>query len=134
MTEETKLRILMAHKLIREEMENEKSIKKTTTNYNNTVIYKLICKDTTVNEIYVGSTVKVPQNRYSEHRSVRKSDSPDAKTKVYKFIRANGGMDNWELEVIEVFPCTSNKAKLTREKYWTDLLKAKLNVKKQIKD
>ena len=100
------------------------------TNYNNTVIYKLICKDTIVNEIYVGSTVKARQKRYSMHRSVCKSDSPDAKTKVYTFIRENGGMDNWELEVIEVFPCASNNAKLTREQYWIDLLKAKLNVRK----
>jgi len=92
-------------------------------NYSNTIIYKIVCNDLTITDLYVGSTTD-----FAKRKSGHKSDSkrhPD--TKIYKSITTNGGWDNWQMVEIEKFPCQDGNEARARERYWFEVFDAKLN-------
>jgi hypothetical protein len=99
-------------------------------NYQNTVIYKLCSKDPNIQEIYIGYTTNI-KNRIRVHREVclypiHKSHNQC----TYRYIRENGGWNNWTYEILEEYPCNEKKKALEREKMWFDRLKPMLNTKK----
>lgn len=99
------------------------------TNYANTLIYKFVCKDLTITDIYVGHTTSF-KDRKREHKS-RCNNENDKKynLKLYKTIRDNVGWENWEMIEIEKFPCNDANEARTRERYWYEELNAKLNAR-----
>jgi hypothetical protein len=96
-------------------------------NYQNGTIYKICCKDKDITDCYVGSTTN-----HSKRKSAHKSSCNNEKSKrynfpVYRFIRDNGGWDNWEFVLLEDYPCNKKKQLNIRERYWFELLNASLN-------
>lgn len=88
------------------------------------LIYKIYCKDKNITEVYVGSTDDF-HTRCKSHTS-RCHNENDAKYnyKVYKFIRANGGMKNFIFEpIIECEEDTRYEA----EVHYFKTLNSKLN-------
>jgi len=97
--------------------------------YSHTVIYKIACRDFTVKDIYVGSTTDF-RSRKSSHKGFCNNQDRNRlhyDLKVYQFIRAHGGWDNWDVIWIEDYPCSSSHEKRAREWYWMEQLKASLN-------
>ena len=93
------------------------------------LIYKLCCKDPTIKEIYVGSTTNFTQ-RKRNHKSDCNNSNPNNKKynhKVYRFIRENGGWTNFNMILIEYFPCQTELELCRREDYWKNELQAILN-------
>jgi len=95
--------------------------------YSKTVIYKLCCKNLDVKEIYVGSTCN-----FTKRKGEHKKDSffeyrKNYNSKVYKFIRDNGRFENWDMILIEEYPCENKMQKTQRERYWCEELKSELN-------
>jgi hypothetical protein len=81
----------------------------------NSVIYKISCKNKEIDLTYIGSTISFRKRK--ENHKVECNN--EAKTKkLYKTIRENGGWNNWDMIIIEVFPCESKTALHTREQYW----------------
>lgn len=96
-------------------------------NYNETIIYKICCRDTTIKDIYVGSTCNFTR-RKSQHKSACNTETDKRHNlKLYKFIRENGGWDNWNIIMIEEYKCENKRQKDQRERYWIDELKPSLN-------
>jgi len=65
-------------------------------------IYKLYCKDENIKDCYVGSAKNII-HRINRH----KTNCYNTKWRhynypVYKFIRDNGGWENWDYEIIDV--------------------------------
>ncbi len=95
--------------------------------YQNSVIYKIFCKDSNVTEIYVGSTINF-NRRGRQHKSICSNcKSPNYNFPLYCYIRENGGWDNFTIEIIEYYPCRNKLELLKREHYYTSLLNATLN-------
>jgi len=46
---------------------------------------------------------------------------------VYKFVRAKGVWENWDMVCVEDYPCDSKHEMHTRERYWMETLHATLN-------
>ena len=95
--------------------------------YSKGLIYKITCKDGTIQDTYVGSTCN-----FRKRKSCHKSRCNNKKGKwynllVYKTIRANKGWTNWEITLIENFPCDSRTELKKRERHWIGELKATLN-------
>jgi len=95
--------------------------------YNNGLIYKLICNDISITEKYIGSCVD-----YNKRKDTHKSDCYNVKQKAYntykyKFIRENGGLDNWSMILIKYFPCNSRRELECEERVQMDLLGGELN-------
>ena len=97
-------------------------------NYKNTVIYKIICKDETITDIYIGHTTNFKQ-RNKLHKSTCNVESLKGYNyKIYKIIRENGGWDNWNMIIIEEYPCESVNEARERERYWIEKESSQLNV------
>ena len=98
---------------------------KTTMNYSNTVIYKLICKDLNITNTYIGHTTSFIK-RKNQHKT--QSANLTNSQRVYEFIRENGEWANWEMLEIEKFPCADGNEARTRERFYIEELKADLNM------
>jgi hypothetical protein len=72
-------------------------------------------------EYYVGHTVNL-YHRWHSH----KTDSKNKNSKVYKYIRNNGGADNFKMEVLDEIYCDVYEARKL-ERYYVELLGATLN-------
>tara|TARA_R110001606_G_scaffold296520_1_gene444317 strand:+ start:206 stop:652 length:447 start_codon:yes stop_codon:yes gene_type:complete len=87
-------------------------------------IYKIYCLDSEITECYIGSTEDFSQRR-SEHKSVCNNINDSRHNfKVYKFIRANGGWDNFIIE--QIIDCDIED-RYDCELYYFKLFKASLN-------
>ena len=103
--------------------------------YSKTVIYKLVHKDDVNNEnIYIGSTINFIQRKWEHSYSCNNPNAKSYKTQrnnntlKYKYIRENGGWENWIMVEIEKFPCVDKREAETRERYWIEHYKSNLNV------
>ena len=97
-------------------------------NYQNGIQYKIVCKDPAITDCYNGSCCSL-KDRKKTHKS--KSLNPNCKEynlKVYRFIRENGGWDNWTFIQLEIFPCNSRQELVAREREIFDVLKPTLNM------
>lgn len=99
-------------------------------NYENGTIYKIACKNLNIKDVYVGSTIHYEQ-RINHHRSV--CNNPHSRAynfHVYDFIRQNGGFENWQILLIEYYPCKDRHELQQRERVIMEELNAGLNVNK----
>jgi len=92
-------------------------------NYQNALIYKFVCKNLDVKECYVGSTTDF-RKRKTQHKS---NCNKGYNSNLYQFIRDNGGWDNWDMVLVEKYPCDDRLELLKRERYWIEELNASLN-------
>ena len=99
----------------------------TTNIYEKTVIYKIVCKDTNVKDVYVGSTTDL-YKRKAQHKSVCNNQKSNLyNSKLYTFIRNNGSFDNWDFIIIENCNFKSSSEAKTRERHYQELLHSTLN-------
>lgn len=92
------------------------------------IIYKLSCKNETITYTYIGHT-KCFTTRKSAHKSdCCKEHKPNYNFPLYKYIRENGGWDNWQMTPIEKINCDLMSAKI-REQYWIEQQQNRLNTK-----
>jgi len=95
--------------------------------YSATIIYKITCNDSTITDKYVGHTTDFVKRKYAHSNSVKNVNSPDSHLKLYKFIRDNGGWDNWKMEIVAHYDCKDlHEAKQREQEHYLDL-KATLN-------
>ena len=96
-------------------------------NYQNSVIYKICCKDPVIKDIYVGSTTSF-KRRMSNHKSICNNEkSNDYNLPVYRFIRDNGGFDNWSVVKIRDVCCKDKYDLEAEERKEFEKLGATLN-------
>jgi hypothetical protein len=109
--------------------DDEKSDPEAVNKYEHSILYKIRYKTDEIKDCYVGSTTGAFEVRKRCHKSdVYNSRSKRHNYRVYTFIRANGGWDDWIMELIEEYPCRNKKELLARESYWIRSLCATLNV------
>ncbi len=96
-------------------------------NYKNACIYKLCCKDPTIKECYVGSTTNFRGRKYSHKSNCNNEKSNKYNRYVYKFIRDNGGFENWTMIELEKVDCNDCKTLHNKEREWFEKLQASLN-------
>ena len=100
---------------------------RTTINYQKTIIYKIVCNDLSIKDIYVGQTTDFIR-RKCEHKRPSRSELGE----LHKTINANGGWDNWTMVEIEKFSCNDGNEAKTRLRYWYEKLNANLNYRRPI--
>ena len=98
--------------------------------YSKSMIYKLCCKDVNIKEIYVGSTTNLIKRKYQHKADCYNKNRKSYNYYVYKFIRSNGGFDNFDMVLIENYACNNKQELHKRERYYIELLGANLNTYK----
>lgn len=96
--------------------------------YQNSVIYKIKHnEDYDDLNIYVGSTANFTHRKCCHKNNCNNEKNKHYNIPVYKYIRNNGGWDEWVMIPIEQYPCNNKDELKIRERYHIDLLKSKLN-------
>ena len=108
-------------------MENQNQNQNQIKDYKNTEMYNICCRDIDISDIYVGHTTNF-YKRMNGHKSAC-NNRIDKKYNLYlyKFIRQTGGWDNWQMILIEKYPCNDKKEAESRERYWFEYLRPSLN-------
>jgi hypothetical protein len=95
---------------------------KTDIDYSNTIIYKITCKDVLNTDVYVGHTTNFVQRKHAHKQSCINPNSVNYKLNLYEVIRANGGWNNWKMEIINFFDCKDHyEARLKEQEYFISL-------------
>ena len=96
-------------------------------NYNKSMIYKLCCNDPSIKDVYVGSTTNFTRRKHQHKNSCNNEKDRYHNRYVYRFIRDNGGFENWSMILVEDVCCENNKQLHTIEREWFENLHATLN-------
>ena len=84
-------------------------------------IYKLVCKDETVKDTYIGSTWDMCKRNVYHKSYCYNKINPEYNTPVYKFIREHGDWDNWYMKTIEICECRDTRHLETVEQFYIDV-------------
>lgn len=96
--------------------------------YINTVIYCVKHEEDYYNEnCYVGSTTNYVKRKAQHKSDCNNTNSVRYNTKIYNYIRNNGGWEKWVMYELEKYPCNDKRECETRERYWYDKMKCTLN-------
>ena len=95
--------------------------------YANGQIYWIHCRDAKINQFYVGSTCNFYDRRSTHIDNCYNPKSKAYNSPVYKYIRDNGGWNNFKMDTIEPFPCDNKLELLINEQEWINILEPKLN-------
>lgn len=96
-------------------------------NYANTSMYKLVCNDLSVKDVYVGHTTLFRTRKSMHKTKCNNVNDASYNLLVYRVIRENGGWDAWQMIEIEKYPCNDENESTSRERHWYELLKATMN-------
>jgi hypothetical protein len=95
--------------------------------YSKTIIYKLCCKDPSVTDIYVGHTTAFIKRKHEHKYGCTKETNKSYNLRVYKFIRDNGGWDNWDMIELCRTECIDSMDAKKKERTYLEELGATLN-------
>ncbi len=85
-------------------------------NYSKGLIYKLCCNDTNITDIYVGSTTNFVRRKCNHKSACNNENGKKYSRYVYRFVRENGGWDNWSMILLPEYSAT-NKKQLERKEH-----------------
>ncbi len=91
-----------------------------------TIIYKIICNDPDVKDLYIGHTTNLVRRRAIHRSNSLNACNKHCHKQLYQVIRYHDGWSNWDMVVIEKYPCNNVIEANRRERYWYELLNANL--------
>lgn len=75
--------------------------------YSKIVMYLVRCKDFNVKKNYVYYTTDFKSAKYRHRRDYRKTDLKSVEFQdMYNLMQKNGGFENFDIQIIESFPCS----------------------------
>jgi len=96
--------------------------------FDNAVIYRIVCNDITIEDCYVGSTTNFIKRKCTHKYHCTNPKGENHNLHVYKFIRNNGGWDNWKMiEICKASGCTTKQELCKLEREHIEQLKSTLN-------
>lgn len=96
--------------------------------FSQAVIYKIVCKDLTIPDTYVGSTTNFIKRKYMHRHNATSDLSCCGHYLVYDKIKKCGGWDNWEMiELCKADECTNLQELHKKEREYLEKLEATLN-------
>jgi hypothetical protein len=100
---------------------------RTPLDYSNTYFYKIVCKDLNIKDTYVGHTTNFTVRRNGHKTNCLNPNAINHNTYVYRFIRDNGGWDNFDMVLIDREACADRLDSEKKERMYIEELNATLN-------
>ena len=100
---------------------------KTPIDYSKTQIYKWVCNDPDIISCYVGHTTNWVKRKAAHKLVCNDEKSNSHHFQIYQIMRTNGGIENWNMILVEDYPCDNSREAEKREQYWKDELKPDMN-------
>jgi len=98
--------------------------------YSKLVVYKIVCKDLSITDLYVGSTTNFDQRKKQHKNRCYNQNSTKYHYLLYQTIRKYGGFENWDMIIVERCPCDNSYDARKLERFYFEQLKANLNMLK----
>jgi hypothetical protein len=95
--------------------------------YSKTIFYKIVCKDITITDLYVGSTTDFKARKGNHKSKCNNVTEPTYNFKVYQFMRENGGWENWDMVMIHRQSCVDKLEAHKMERGFIETFGATLN-------
>jgi hypothetical protein len=96
--------------------------------YSKLVVYKIVCNDLRVTDLYVGSTTNFDQRKKQHKSDCNKITSEKYHYQLYECIRKFGGWQNWSMIIVERCPCGDSYEARKLERFYCEQLNANLNM------
>ena len=96
--------------------------------YSNTHFYKIVCKDTSIKECYIGHTTDFNRRKSEHKKHCYMENDKHYNLKLYKFIRENGGWENWEMVSIKAEGCENTLDAKRKEREYIEQIHPSLNL------
>lgn len=96
-------------------------------NYSKTIIYKIVSLDPNIKDCYIGSTTDFFKRKANHKHNCYNEKGKKYNFKLYEFIRANGDWNNFDMIMIETYPCENSLQAHQRERHHFESLGATLN-------
>ena len=122
------------HESEESEIEEEHPDMKNRSPYDNFCIYKIVSKDENDNNIYIGSTINFERRKEQHRKSVDNKNGIQFYTLLYRYIRNNGGWDNFVMEKIIECSVSDKRSGFILETEYIINYKATLNTVYPITD
>jgi hypothetical protein len=87
-------------------------------------VYKIVCKDENITDIYIGSTCRKLKERIYSHFSAFNNNK---NYKVYEFMRKNGSFENFEFKILNEIEYFDKSMQLKQEQAYINCYKPTLN-------
>ena len=97
------------------------------TKYDKSMIYKICCKDLSIQDIYIGSTINFRNRKWKHKSACNNVNDVSYLQPKYEFIRNHGGWNNWEMIQIKEVNCNSKLELQAEERKTYEELKPTLN-------
>ena len=98
--------------------------------YSKTHFYKIVCKDLTITDCYVGHTTDFVKRKHTHKQACLNPNVRFHNLDLYKTIRENGNWDNWDMVLIGTENILNSLEARQREREYIEKLKANLNMVK----
>jgi hypothetical protein len=95
--------------------------------YSKTIFYRIVCNDLNIKDCYIGHTTNFIKRKQCHKSECNNELSKLYNYKVYKFIRENGGWNNWSMIMIEQISCENFNEACKLERKFLEELNATLN-------
>ncbi len=97
--------------------------------YNTSIIYTIKCLDNNIKDFYIGSTTNFKQRKNKHYSNCYNENNKEFNKKLYKFIRNNGGWDNFTMHKMMEINCDDKKELYKIEGQMIKYYKPSLNKK-----
>ena len=95
--------------------------------YSKTMFYRLVCKDLEVSDFYIGHTTDFKSRKNKHRKNCKNPNNPNFNAYLYRVIRENGDIENWDMVLIETLKCENRLEALKRERELIEQMKPTLN-------
>ena len=95
--------------------------------YSKTHFYKIVCKDLNIKDCYVGHTTDFTKRKSNHKRAYTNENDRHYNIYLYQFICENGGLDNFDMVLIQTVKCENGMEARAKEREHIVELNATLN-------
>ena len=95
--------------------------------YSKTMFYRLVCKDLEVSDFYIGHTTDFKSRKNKHRKNCKNPNNPNFNAYLYRVIRENCDIENWDMVLIETLKCENRLEALKRERELIEQMKPTLN-------
>ena len=91
------------------------------------IIYTIECNDKQITDCYVGLTKNFTKRCIQHKTRCNNINDTHHHIKLYKYIRDNGGWNNWKISVLEIYNCINKYDAGKWERHHYEQLNSTLN-------
>ena len=95
--------------------------------YSHTHFYKIVCKELNIKDCYIGHTTNFTKRKNRHKACCINENHSHFNLPLYKFIRENGGWENWDMVLIDTEIHNNRLEALRRERDYIEQYEATLN-------